>query len=158
MAARVEWTRKDSRAITAPATTSQPLDSDGSATSIEPASEDSCTTTTQARNAQASDSADSARSASCTNPTLEYCHFTALPPEIRNNVYEQVFAFEIVESRLLGASPPSHALLFACKQVYEEAKEMYKVQYKQYWEKVCSLPAHYKGFVLVLARSRSQFL
>ncbi|KAI6882141.1 hypothetical protein KC360_g5931 [Hortaea werneckii] len=62
-----------------------------------------------------------------------------LPPELRNEIYELVFFqeeddddYEPVD--LMHPSTPSKHLLLSCREIYREAKGIYKEAYRAFWE------------------------
>ncbi|TKA56769.1 hypothetical protein B0A55_12378 [Friedmanniomyces simplex] len=60
----------------------------------------------------------------------------ALPPELRNQIYEFVFSFakdSKCPTDLLSAAPPSKAPPLTCKTINSEAALLYKYEYRQYW-------------------------
>lgn len=72
----------------------------------------------------------------------ETCPIKSIPAEMRNRIYDLVFApddpdaegwYEDPETRLEEARPPSKAMLLACRQVYNKAKYMYRAAYRLYW-------------------------
>ena len=57
-----------------------------------------------------------------------------LPAELRNHIYELAFTSDQEEPiHLCKAAPPSEALQLTCHQVYNEASQIYRAAYRQYW-------------------------
>ncbi|KAK5737829.1 hypothetical protein LTR17_006477 [Elasticomyces elasticus] len=58
-----------------------------------------------------------------------------IPPELRNAIYELIYDSPTPTGsvQLLEASSPSEAILLVCKQIFDEAKELYKDRCQQYW-------------------------
>ncbi|KAK5678575.1 hypothetical protein LTS10_009019 [Elasticomyces elasticus] len=66
--------------------------------------------------------------------TLQTSGLLAIPPEIRNFIYELVFSIHrrgLVD--LLDSAPPSKSILFTCREIYTEAAKMHKHAYQDYW-------------------------
>ncbi|CAK1356834.1 unnamed protein product [Cercospora beticola] len=67
-----------------------------------------------------------------------------LPAEMRNNIYELVYANDTSEDNeidLLNAEPPSNALILACREIHDEATGIYKSSYREFWsQSTFSLP------------------
>lgn len=62
------------------------------------------------------------------------CPLLDLAAELRNRIYEYVFAHdEEKEVDLLHATPPSSALLRTCRQIYSEANQVYKHAFREFW-------------------------
>lgn len=72
--------------------------------------------------------------------------FFRLPGELRNRIYELVFAYDgepvNVEDAFLPsgglcskARPPSSALMRSCRKLYHESKDYFPVAYRNYWRK-----------------------
>lgn len=72
--------------------------------------------------------------------------FFKLPGELRNRIYELVFAhdnepvnvedaFSPSSNVLADAAPPSLALLRTCRKLYHESKGYFSVPYRNYWRK-----------------------
>ncbi|KAK0272980.1 hypothetical protein LTR91_003141 [Friedmanniomyces endolithicus] len=57
----------------------------------------------------------------------------AIPPEVRNKIYELAFEGPSGEIDLLEARPPSKSLLRACRQMHEEAKGLHKSAHQRFW-------------------------
>ena len=60
------------------------------------------------------------------------CHLLDSPPEVRNRIYDYLFAIEPTAD-LLTVTPPEKALIVTCRQIYEEAKHMYRVRFRAFW-------------------------
>ncbi|KAK5678692.1 hypothetical protein LTS10_009136 [Elasticomyces elasticus] len=56
-----------------------------------------------------------------------------MPPEMRNRIYELVFATQPEEADLLNPMPPTKQLLLACAQIYHEARGLYNTARRSYW-------------------------
>ncbi|KAK5737824.1 hypothetical protein LTR17_006472 [Elasticomyces elasticus] len=56
-----------------------------------------------------------------------------IAPELRNSIYELVFAADAGPVKLLEASPPEKALLEVCKQTQDEAAGLYVAAFRTYW-------------------------
>ncbi|KAK5731713.1 hypothetical protein LTR17_011184 [Elasticomyces elasticus] len=56
-----------------------------------------------------------------------------MPPEMRNRIYELVFATKPEEADLLNPMPPTKQLLLACAQIYHEARGLYNTARRSYW-------------------------
>ena len=80
------------------------------------------------------------------------CYLLGLPAEIRNQIFEDVFttdhdAFTSDHGAftpdhdgeatidLLAAQPPEKALVFTCRQVYGETRQMFRTAYRSFWSK-----------------------
>ena len=62
------------------------------------------------------------------------CHLLKLPPELRNRIYELAFIADTCDKiDLLNANTPSNALLITCREIYSEARSMYKYAYRSLW-------------------------
>ena len=62
-----------------------------------------------------------------------------LPPELRNEIYELVLFQEDDDDDyepidLMNPCPPSKDLLLSCREIYHEAKGIYKQAYKAFWK------------------------
>ncbi|KAK3617663.1 hypothetical protein LTR56_025130 [Elasticomyces elasticus] len=57
-----------------------------------------------------------------------------IAPELRNTIYEFVFAVDAGPVKLLEASPPEKALLQVCKQTLNEAAGLYVAAFRSYWQ------------------------
>ncbi|KAK4950923.1 hypothetical protein LTR10_010916 [Elasticomyces elasticus] len=57
-----------------------------------------------------------------------------IAPELRNSIYELVFAADVGPVKLLEASPPEKALLQVCKQTLNEAAGLYVAAFRSYWQ------------------------
>lgn len=58
----------------------------------------------------------------------------SVPPEIRNRIYGFVFQRDPRQKvDLLEANPPAKDLLITCRQVYQEARLMYREAYRKFW-------------------------
>ncbi|KAK4950917.1 hypothetical protein LTR10_010910 [Elasticomyces elasticus] len=81
-----------------------------------------------------------------TAPITQSSTFLTIPPEIRNDIYERAFdqiwtaGTNYAETGdtvdLMKAVPPSKAPLLACRQMFDEAKGLYKTAYRAYWSEV----------------------
>ncbi|KAK4895296.1 hypothetical protein LTR27_006639 [Elasticomyces elasticus] len=79
-------------------------------------------------------------------PITQPSTFLTIPPEIRNDIYELVFnqiwtaGTNYAETGdtvdLMKAVPPSKAPILACRQMFNEAKGLYKTAYRGYWSEV----------------------
>lgn len=61
-----------------------------------------------------------------------------LPAEMRNNIYELVYAIDTSEDNeidLLTAKRPSNALILTCRQIHNETAKIYKSSYRDFWSK-----------------------
>lgn len=56
-----------------------------------------------------------------------------LPAEIRNCIFELSFTPDWPADDLFKACPPSNALITTCRQVYQEARGLYRTGYRAYW-------------------------
>lgn len=57
-----------------------------------------------------------------------------IPAELRNNIYELAFTSDQEGPiEFCKAAPPSNALLLACKQIHNEAVQIYRAAYHRYW-------------------------
>ncbi|KAK5719217.1 hypothetical protein LTR15_007740 [Elasticomyces elasticus] len=81
----------------------------------------------------------------CINDTLAVIAITSvgkaqpltlltIAPELRNTIYELVFAADAGPVKLLEASPPEKALLQVCKQTLNEAAGLYVAAFRSYWQ------------------------
>ena len=61
------------------------------------------------------------------------CHLLKVPREMRDQIYGHLFACE-ASAQLLEAKPPEKAILSTCGQIYDEAKQVYKVSYRSFWK------------------------
>lgn len=63
------------------------------------------------------------------------CYFMTIPGEIRNRIYDYVFTNNGGEGpvEVFKFSPPSNNIIMSCRQVYQEARELYKAAYRLYW-------------------------
>ncbi|KAI7085271.1 hypothetical protein KC356_g6022 [Hortaea werneckii] len=63
------------------------------------------------------------------------CNFLELPPELRNNIYE--LCFQPVDdggrTSFTAITPPEFAILQTCRQIYDEAVQIYRVAEREYW-------------------------
>ncbi|KAI7278386.1 hypothetical protein KC345_g6003 [Hortaea werneckii] len=63
------------------------------------------------------------------------CGLLELPPELRNNIYE--LCFEPVDdggrTSFTATTPPEFAILQTCRQIHEEAVQIYRVAEREYW-------------------------
>lgn len=64
------------------------------------------------------------------------CRLFLLPPELRINIYELVFAAIPTPSRLASAytCTPPRQLLLTCKRTREDASEVYAQAFRTYWK------------------------
>ena len=76
------------------------------------------------------------RMAASPHPQTQCRFFTALPPELRNPIYDLIFpqakagdAFK----DLLGPHRPSKAFASTCRQAYAETYELYRAVYCTFW-------------------------
>lgn len=60
------------------------------------------------------------------------CRLLNISPELRNAIYEEVFAFPSMAD-FLDSEPPFNALTRTCHQVRGECWKMYKEMYRDYW-------------------------
>lgn len=67
--------------------------------------------------------------------STKYQFLGVAPPEIRNYIYQLAFSTPDSKIELDTASPPSKALLLTCRQVYAEAKNVYRAAYRDFWSK-----------------------
>ncbi|KAK5678576.1 hypothetical protein LTS10_009020 [Elasticomyces elasticus] len=56
-----------------------------------------------------------------------------IAPELRNSIYELVFAADAGPVKLLEASPPEKALLQVCRKTQDEAAGLYVAAFRSYW-------------------------
>ena len=68
-----------------------------------------------------------------TDDAAANCHLKRLSPELRNRIYDLVFATEETAD-LLTAKPPQGALLETCRQLYTEAHLVHKESCRKFWE------------------------
>lgn len=62
------------------------------------------------------------------------CYLTTIPPELRNRIYDMVFAIEEdAEQDLEKATPPSISLLVTCRQIHHEAGQLYNEACRRFW-------------------------
>lgn len=63
------------------------------------------------------------------------CPIKAIPPEIRNRIYELVLfdGDRMTAVELLEAKPPTKDLLLVCRQFHDEAKSMHQAACREYW-------------------------
>ncbi|KAK4539752.1 hypothetical protein LTR36_010405 [Oleoguttula mirabilis] len=63
------------------------------------------------------------------------CHFLKIPPELRNMIYDLAFtsAADSEDYVYFTAAPPYKAIVYTCKQVYHEAKGLYRHAYRRFW-------------------------
>ncbi|KAI7158443.1 hypothetical protein KC343_g15005 [Hortaea werneckii] len=63
------------------------------------------------------------------------CGLLELPPELRNNIYE--LCFEPVDdgghTSFTATTPPELAILQTCRQIHDEANQIYRVAEREYW-------------------------
>lgn len=68
---------------------------------------------------------------------VEKSHFLDLTAELRNTIYELAFTSNKSTDKtgvnLLTATPPSKNLLSCSKQIYNEARGIYKCGYRRFW-------------------------
>ena len=66
------------------------------------------------------------------------CYLTSVAAEVRNAIYAEVFKVPEGNGQVLlvEAKPPEKTLLLTCRQVYEEARGMYRKLYREYWAEV----------------------
>lgn len=74
-----------------------------------------------------------------TRQTQSQSRLLSLPAELRNDTYEYAFTTgpdpDDEPVNLVRASGPSKALLFACGQTHDEARELYETAHQEYWSK-----------------------
>jgi len=66
----------------------------------------------------------------------EKCHLLNLPPEVRNRIFDYVFISDHDPEcyvDIITACLPGKALLTACRQIYDEASQMYRAKYRAFW-------------------------
>lgn len=63
------------------------------------------------------------------------CYLLEIPPEIRNNIYDLVFAPDGAgeEIELVGAKTPDKSLVLSCRQIYREVKYVYRAACRSFW-------------------------
>ena len=62
------------------------------------------------------------------------CHVLALPPELRNRIYDFTFESDAKEPvDLLCVNPPTKAILLTCRIINKEASSMQRHAYVRYW-------------------------
>ena len=74
------------------------------------------------------------RTSAAKKPTI--CRLLALPPEIRNNIWQLAFTTEAnddAKTDLLRSKPPEMALLLACRQIRRETSDMYAEARRRYY-------------------------
>ncbi|KAI7373914.1 hypothetical protein KC336_g20320 [Hortaea werneckii] len=63
------------------------------------------------------------------------CALLELPPELRNNIYE--LCFESIgdgkRTSFIAPTPPEFAILQTCRQIHDEAIQIYQVADREYW-------------------------
>ncbi|KAI6836849.1 hypothetical protein KC332_g5321 [Hortaea werneckii] len=63
------------------------------------------------------------------------CGLLELPPELRNNIYELCFESAVDDKRanFNAPTPPGFAILQTCRQIHDEAIQIYQVADRKYW-------------------------
>ncbi|KAK3629269.1 hypothetical protein LTR56_018156 [Elasticomyces elasticus] len=62
------------------------------------------------------------------------CKLFALPPELRNAIYELAFTVHMEEPiELLSAIPPSNSFILTCRQIRDEAAGIYREACRSFW-------------------------
>lgn len=61
------------------------------------------------------------------------CRLLALPPDLRNYIYELAFSPASTPADLLTCAGPSESLLLTCRQIAHEAKALHKTAYHRFW-------------------------
>lgn len=63
----------------------------------------------------------------------QQCRLFALPPEIRNYIFQLSFTTDLSVVDLFKTSPPSNGLMMTSRQAYREARGFYRTKYREYW-------------------------
>lgn len=67
--------------------------------------------------------------------TFIECCLLRLSAEIRNIIYDFIFAFDITRpAELIEALPPYKGFVLACRQKHKKAKPLYVEAYRTYWK------------------------
>ena len=65
------------------------------------------------------------------------CRLLELPAELRNHIYELAFTTDYEDNEkidLIAANPPNKELLLACRQIYNEAAQIYNASYRDFFK------------------------
>lgn len=102
--------------------------------------------------------ADSAATSSCEEQVSEEQSHTgllALPAELRNKIYDLVFAIDTASQvALLDAEPPSKELILTCKQICAETRLLYQAAYRAFWrETTFTIALEFSGHHMFINRA-----